>query len=499
MASSAKKSAILGYTTILFNIITGLFYTPWMIKQIGVSDYGLFTLICTFLSYFLLDFGLGNAVSRFVSKYKEEGKHDKISELLSVVVKVFAILDFLIFLILFICYFFISDIFISFTPQEIDKFKIIYCIAGFFSLLSFPFSYLNGILIAFEEFVCLKTSDLIYRILVVILVVICLLNGYGLYALVFVNSSVGIIIVGYKLRFIYKKIRIPINFSYFNTKMLVELLRFSSWVFVIGVASRLMYNIIPTLLGRYGNPEEVAKFSIAMMIEGYLYTFASALNGLFLPRVMRITIQESDGRKLTELMIKVARIQLIVVGAIITGFMIIGKDFIEIWLGQDFRISYWVTLCLILPGIVSLIEEIGNTALIATNELKCRAIIYIIASIISIGGGCLLIPSLGALGAGIAVNISLVFCHVIAMNYLYRVKLRIDLRSFFTASLLRYIPLMLICSAIMFAFTHFITLHGVWGLIIEAVLFGLIYIPLLWLIYLNNDEKTLFSNILRRF
>ena len=186
MASSIKKGALIGYLTIFINIVTGLLYTPWMIRQIGVSDYGLYTLISSFISYFLLDFGLGTAVSRYVSKYREEGKFEEIGRILSIIVKVFAIIDFIIFALLFVCFFYISEIFTGLTPDEIEKFKVIYCIAGFFSLLTFPFSYLNGILIAFEKFVTLKRCDLVHRILVVTLVVLCLIKGWGLYALVVV-------------------------------------------------------------------------------------------------------------------------------------------------------------------------------------------------------------------------------------------------------------------------------------------------------------------------
>lgn len=491
MVSSIKKGALIGYLTIFINIVTGLLYTPWMIHQIGVSDYGLYILISSFISYFLLDFGLGTAVSRYVSKYREEGKFEEIGRVLSIIIKVFTIIDFVIFALLFVCFFYISEIFTGLTPDEIEKFKVIYCIAGFFSLLTFPFSYLNGILIAFEKFVTLKGCDLVHRILVVTLVVLCLIKGWGLYALVVVNSGITFLIVLYKIAYIAKTKHISIDLKYFDKGLLIQLLKFSSWVFVIGVSSRLMYNIIPTILGRYCNSTEVAKFSIAMMIEGYVYTFASALNGLFLPRVMRIAVNGNNGSELTKLMIKVGRLQLLVVGAIITGFVVIGKNFVSLWLGKDFEMSYWVTLCLITPGIISLIEEIGNTALIAANELKYRAFLFIGASIISIVGGYFLTPSLGAIGAGISVSISLVFCHIIGMNILYKKKLDIDIMMFFKESIFRFIPVMIVIFVVMFIVKHFITFTGWIGFIVEATFFGLIFVLSLWLLYMNEEEKAM--------
>lgn len=498
MIGPTTKGALLGYLTIFVNIITGLLYTPWMIKQIGISDYGLYTLINSFISYFLIDFGLGTAVSRYVSKYREEGVQSKIDEVLSVIVKVFAIIDFFIFIFLFVCYFYISEIFTSLTPDEIEKLKVIYCIAGLFSLLTFPFSYLNGVLIAYEKFVVLKFCEFAQRIVIVLLVVLCLLNGYGLNALVLVNSGVGFLIALYKLFYLKNSEIISIKLKYFNANLLARLFKFSSWVFIIGVASRFMYNIIPTLLGRYCNTREVAIFSIAMMIEGYVYSFASAINGLFLPRVMRITVHGRSSDELTRLMIKVGRIQLIIVGAIISGFIVSGKEFINLWLGPDFMNSYWVTLCLILPGLVSLIEEIGNTALVAINELKYRALFFIAASAISIIGGYLLIPKLGALGAGISVNIALIFCHIIAMNVLYRCKLHIDVMAFFTSTIICFIPVLVLCITCIYFFKSFTNLTGWIGLITTVGLYGILYIIFMWLVYLNKDEKFMLVNMLRK-
>ena len=72
--SQIKKGAIISYFSIIFNIIVGLIYTPWMIKLIGKSDYGLYVLANSFLAYFLVDFGLSQSITRFISKYIAEKK-----------------------------------------------------------------------------------------------------------------------------------------------------------------------------------------------------------------------------------------------------------------------------------------------------------------------------------------------------------------------------------------------------------------------------------------
>lgn len=60
-----KLGALISYFAIAFNIVAGLIYTPWMISKIGQSNYGLYTLATSVISMFVMDFGMGAAVTRF--------------------------------------------------------------------------------------------------------------------------------------------------------------------------------------------------------------------------------------------------------------------------------------------------------------------------------------------------------------------------------------------------------------------------------------------------
>ena len=67
-AKELKLGAIIAYITIALDIASGVLFTPWIISQIGDSDYGLYTLANSLINLFLFDFGLSAATSRFVSK-----------------------------------------------------------------------------------------------------------------------------------------------------------------------------------------------------------------------------------------------------------------------------------------------------------------------------------------------------------------------------------------------------------------------------------------------
>ena len=175
-----KKGAIVSYITIFVNIIASLLYTPWMLEKIGDSNYGLYTLATSLINIFLLDFGFSSAVSRFVSKYNAEGAQEKIDNFLGMLYRLYAVIVGIALLVLTGLFFFVDQIYVKLTPEEIEKFKVVYLIAGSYTVLSFPFSStFNGILTSYEKYYQMKLCDLLHKLLTVALIVVALMSGLG--------------------------------------------------------------------------------------------------------------------------------------------------------------------------------------------------------------------------------------------------------------------------------------------------------------------------------
>ena len=493
-----KTGAVISYITIVFNIAAGLIYTPWMIRLIGKSDYGLFVLVTSFLTYFVMDFGLGQAIARFIAKYRVEGNETKVNELLGLTTRLYLWINFIILIVLIFVYFFIESIFGKLSADELQSFKVVYCIAGFFSVISFSFTPLNGILIAYERFVLLKLCDMIAKIGMIVLMVIALFLGYKLYALVAINAGVGLLIIVIKLIYLSKTTAIKIDFFYKSRTLFRELFSFSVWITVIGVAQRLLMNITPTILAILSGTASIAVFSIGLVLEAYTFTFASALNGLFLPKVSELSAKKSNMVEISNLMIRVGRIQLFLVGILLIGIITLGKQFITLWMGPDFKDSYYVALFLILPGFITLTQEIGSTLLYVVNELKYRAFLFIGASIVSVIISILLAPKYGAVGSVIGIFTALIICHVIGMNFVYWKVLKIDIPRFFREC---YVKMLLPLGLSLFAgflIQVYIPAHNLLTFIPKALLLSIIYVLLMWLMGLNRSEKELILNFVRK-
>lgn len=496
-----KLGAIVSYIAIAFNMIAGLIYTPWMIEKIGQGNYGLYTLATSLITMFVMDFGMGAAVSRFVSRYNAEGDQRSVDNFLGVVYKLYFAIDIIIFTALIIVYFFIDIIYANLSTQEIGTFKILYAIVGMFSIISFPFTNLNGVLTAYEKFIELKLCDLFNKAFIIAAMVIALIIGQGVYALVTINAVAGLITIAIKLFIIRRKTKVRVNFKFFDKSLLKNIFGFSMWTTIGSLAQRLIFNITPSIIAAVSitGSVGVAVFGLASTIEGYVYTFATAINGMFMPRISKIIVSGKKEEELMPLMVKIGRIQLMIIGIITVGFIALGKSFVvDIWRKPDFELSYYCAVFLIIPSLFYLPMQIANTTLIVENKVKLQAEVFVIMGVINVICSLILSRMYGALGASISIFIAYMV-RTTLMSVIYQKKLKLDMRMFFKETFFRlgiYLIITLISGILLEVFNPLP--HGILRFAVNGVILVGVFILLMITRGFNEYEKNLFLGIIKR-
>ena len=73
---------ILSYIAQTIQILSGIIYTPIMLRLLGQSEYGLYQLVFSVVSYMsLLSFGFSGSYIRFYSRMKAKGDENGIGKL----------------------------------------------------------------------------------------------------------------------------------------------------------------------------------------------------------------------------------------------------------------------------------------------------------------------------------------------------------------------------------------------------------------------------------
>lgn len=498
-ARQIRLGAFLSYFAIFFNIIAGLIYTPWMISKIGKADYGLYILVTSFLTYFVVDFGLWQAISRYITKFRAEDKEKEVCNIIGLSVKIYLILDILVCIILFVLYFFLDHIFVKLSSEELVKFKHIYLIAASASIISLPFIFVKGIYMSYELFIQTKLFDVSVKFLSIVFTVIALSLGFKLYMLVLIYACVPCIINFIRVIYLIKINITNINWKYYDRELLQGLFHISFWLVLIVLGELFLKNIAPSILGIFSGTEEIAIFAIGSTIDSYIYVFAGALNGLFLPKVSRLIAQNGDAKALSSLMVRVGRLQLYIVGFLILGVFLLGTDFIKVWVGSSFSKSYYVACLLILPNFIFLSQQIGATILLAQNKLKYNAYMYLFAALTSTFLSVLLVPYMGAIGASLGICIGTFLFFDIGLTIIYQRNIHLDMKAFFKDGILsvfiRFIPIVVL----FLFFNHIIKIDSdLLSLIFKFALFFILYITIIYFFSFNTEEKHLFLSFLKK-
>ena len=458
-----------------------------MIHQIGVSDYGLYSLIISFISYFIMDFGLHQAVQRFIAKYRAENNEDKVAKMVGITTRVYLIIDSVIFLVLFVLYFFISNIFTGLTPEEIEKLKSLYVIAATFSVLNFMFKPMTGAMMAYEYFVEERVLEMVNKVGLVLLVCIALYFGAGVYALVLLNGAVSLFVSIAKFYVFRRKSKLKIQWTYYDKTELKNIFSYSMWTFVVSLAQRLRVTLIPAVLGIVSNSTEIAVFSLAMSIEGMIITISGALNGLFLPKVSRMA-HGGNRNSIAELMIRVGRLQLFVWGLIFSGFCIFGPLFINLWVGEKFSNSYYVIICIALASLVAQTQTVAMDLVYVENKIRHTAKLTIISAIIGFAIAFPLAQLFGAVGAAVGSGFGLCLYQLL-LNSFYKRKLKLDVIHFFRECHLRLVPTMTACAFISFIIVRKISIES-WVFLIGGILvYSLLFFVVSYFLLFNAEEK----------
>ncbi len=466
--------ALISYVTIAFNILSGLLYIPWIIRTIGDEQYALYTLALSVINLFLIDFGIGAAVSKFLTAYYAENRLEDAARFMGIVYKVFFLIAAGIALCLTVLFFFIENIYVKLSADEIFVFKRLFIIVSVYSVVSFPFTTFNSVLMANERFIDVKLCNLLSKVFSVALIILCLLCNMGVYSLVLVNAFVNCVMIGVKYFLIRRNTRQKTDFRSQDRAIAKNLFSFTIWVTVKEIAHRFIFIIMPTIIAAMIGSVEITLFSLASTLEGYVFTFADAVNGMFMPRISKMIRDDNATEQLENLMTRVAKFHVFTIGLIFIGFVCVGKSFVQLWLGNGYDAVYISAIILIFPSLIDTPQQVARTTLMAKDIIKQQALVYAIMAITNVVLAIILLKYIGIVGASVAVCVAYMV-RTVCMNILYKKHLHIHLKRYFVTVYGRWILVAVLTLLVKYIVSHWIILPDVWALVVFGLLVIVVY------------------------
>lgn len=449
MSKQIKIGIFIQYFQIFIGTILNLIFTSIMLKTLEKVEYGIYNLSSSIVSYLnLLSLGLGAGYIRYYSIYKRENNEDGIKSLNGMYFIIF------LFLALVACVIGVSlslnvKIFFndSYTKDNIELAKILMIIMTFNLAITLLSSIFTSYIISQERFVFQKCCNLIRSILTPCLCIVMLKHGYGSIGLILVSLSMTILIELVNMLYCIFFLKMKFKFGKFNSVLFKELLIFCSFIAINQLIDQINWQTDKIILGKMKTGVEVAIYAIGATINSLYIQFSTTISSMFTPKIHQIAnsnIDEEEKRnQFTNLMIKVGKIQFMVIMLILTGFIFFGKYFIQIWAGDGYEQSYYVTLLLICPITIDLIQNVGIEIQRALNKHKFRSIAYLFMALINVIISIFMCKRFSVIGVALGTTISLVVTNGFIINIYFQKKLKINIIKFWI-SILKIIPFLIL-------------------------------------------------------
>lgn len=494
-----KIGVILSYAGQFIHIITGFLYTPIMLRLLGQSEYGLYQIVYSVVSYLsLLSLGFGSSYMRFYSRAKEKGEIDEVSRVNGIFFLVFCFMALICILCGIVMLLNIEGIFGSgLTEAEYSKARILMFLMIVNLSLTFPNSVFDCIITSQERFIFQKTLSLFQYLLNPFITLPLLIAGYGSVSMVLVSTILTLLVLIINTFYSLKVIHAHFSFKHLKFELLKEMWVFTFFIFLNQIVDQINWSVDKFLLGRISGTISVALYSVGAQINSLYIQFSSSVSSVFVPKVNRLVAGTGNTKQISELFTRVGRIQFIIMSLILSGFVFFGKPFIKFWAGEGYEDAYVIALLLIVPVTVPLIQNLGIEIQRANNKHKARSVVYLVIALINVFISIPLIKKLGPCGAAIGTTISLTIGNILFMNWYYQKKLNIDIKNFWY-NIAKFIPAFIL-PAIIGIIEANRRYDSVMALIRSIIIYSFVFCISMYLFGMNKEEKSIITNPLKRF
>lgn len=498
-AQSKKTAVIISYIATILNYVALFFVTPITIRMLGKQEFGLYSLVTSVIGYLaLLSLGLGSAYVRFYFRVKSDKYKYSVENLngmyfltylvISAVVVIFGI-GFIIFS---------NNIFgPKLTTEELFIAKILLAILIFNLATTFIFSIFWSYLRAIERFVTLEIVHLIKVLLGPMITIPLLLLGFGSIGFVAATTAVTTLVEIIVVIYAVKKAEIKFKFNVFDKQLFKEILAYSLFIFGFQLFDQLNNGVDNMILGWTGGTEIVSIYAVGASIAAIVLSLPNGIISVSIPEINRVATLEDREKKLLQintLQVRYGRMIFMIIAFIVSGFIILGLPFLDLWAGVGYSEAYLIVILLTVPKMYGYTLAVSSEYIKAENRHKTRLTIYGITILINIGVSIPLAIWIGPLGAaiGTAATYSL---YIFFMHFYFTKKIGLSLNSFWL-QLLKITIIYALTIAPFFALTFYVNMYNIWIFLSIGVGFVLLFIIVNYLIVLNSYEKQLVKSII---
>ncbi len=493
-----KIGAVLSYSLIFANTLIGLLITPYIIKSIGDSEYGIYSIMSSLAtSLLVIDLGIGTATTRFIAVMKAKGDQKNIDNYIAMNVIVAGIIGVAVLAAGVVCYFGIEGLYnATLNPAQLSEAKKIFIIIMATVMSQIFENVINGAIRGYGKFIFANSVKL-SRILMRVISLVVLLQFFNNAIVIAIVDLVGGLAVLLAECIYLRCLRVRIRLTHFEWALFRQSMVYTALILVQSIANQFSGNLDKLVIGAVISAEAVTVYTIGLTIYSMFATIGLSIPDLMLPKLAQMVKDDVTNTELENLSVKVGRVQFIILGAAFGGFAVLGRLFIRLWMGEGYEDAYVIAMILIAPTLITLTQKVGLVILKVKNKLVFRTVAVFIMAIVNLLVTVIGVKLYGYYAAAVGTSLTFVLCDFFAMNLYYKRALGLDYFRVLFRTVQKILPCLLITMGVLFIYKY-LAGNSFLEFGIGVLLFLIVFFLLLLLFGFNRAEKSAVTGIFRK-
>ena len=467
-----------------FDVLVGLFLSPFLIHWLGDTAFGIWVLIFSITGYYgLYDLGIRSSVVRYVSKFAATDDIEDLAKLINTSLFTYSCIGALSLLVTLFLSFYVDHIF-KIPPELHSTARWLLLLVGASVGIGFPLGVVGGYLDGLQRFYVNNWANIAGDIARLVGILLAVHYGRGLLTIAAITVVLPVILSAIRGVIAYRIQPVPFGLKYVDRTTFRTMVNYSSVTMIIMIATQLKFKTDNIVIGTMISAAAVTYFSIGSRIVSYAQQVVMAMAQNFLPIASQ---SEATGNmdRLRKVFVVGNRICALTAFPITAVLLVLGRSVIELWVGKKYvATSYPVLVVLIVPATLMWAQAASGRVLFGISKHRTWAFVTLAEGICNLILSIILVRPYGIIGDAYGTAIPLACSMILFMpRHLCRqlgIRLGTYLREAFVLPLLVTAPLML---ALLWMQRWFIP-HTYLQLAAQLLIAGTVYgLGLLWVVW----------------
>lgn len=336
MSRRVLRGAIGNYLERAVWLGTYVFLTPFIVRRLGATDFGLWTLVGSLVSYgALLDFGIQGAVTKYVAEYTATGDDERARKLVATSVCLYSGLGALVIVLSAVAALLFPVLF-NVPAQERATARWLVLLTGLAVGLFMPATTALAVLQGLQRYDITNTIGALWALVSVAATVVVLLLGAGVLGMAAVNIPLELAmqaVILWRLKRIAPGLRIGWRGA--DRSLIRPILGFSSSSFVMQTATQLRTRTDEIVIGAFLPIRAVAPYGVARRLADLPATVSQQALEMLLP-VSSTLHAGNEHARLRALYLAGTRLTLAICLPLAATLIVLAPPLLSVWIGPAY-------------------------------------------------------------------------------------------------------------------------------------------------------------------